>query len=80
MHPITDMTKTILKQIIGPIQQWLLEEGKCVSCGGALSAHLKGNEVESGAEVISCPCGQTYLYLPKAKLYKRLTANEYVQC
>lgn len=73
------MTKTVLKQIIGPIQQWLLEEGKCVSCGGALSSQLKGSKVESGDEVISCPCGQNYLYMPKAKLYKRLTANKYVQ-
>jgi DNA-directed RNA polymerase subunit RPC12/RpoP len=78
MHPITDMTKTVLKQIIGPIQQWLLEEGKCVSCGGALSSHLKGNGIESGTEVINCPCGQNYLYMSKAKLYKRLTANKYV--
>jgi len=73
------MTKTILKQIIGPIQQWLLEEGKCVSCGGSLAPHFKRSHVEAGAEVISCPCGQVYLYLPKAKLYKRLSANKYTK-
>ena len=77
MCPIADMTKMILEQIIGPIQQWLLERGKCVTCGESLSSFPQRTLVGSEAKVVDCPCGQTYLYLPQANLYKRLTANKY---
>lgn len=65
------------QQIVAPLQQWLLEQGRCVGCGTSLSRGKK--ETTRGGEIIACSCGESYLYLPKANLYKRLTANKYVQ-
>ncbi|HUV72332.1 MAG TPA: hypothetical protein VMW25_04930 [Clostridia bacterium] len=62
--------KTIQRQIVAPLQQWLLEQGRCVVCGQGLS---KGSrEKVSGGVVVGCSCGQQYFYLPKGKIYKRL--------
>ncbi|HUW24864.1 MAG TPA: hypothetical protein VMW04_04620 [Patescibacteria group bacterium] len=64
------------QQIVAPLQQWLLEQGRCVACGTLLSHRRK--EAVRGNEVIACSCGESYLYLPKANLFKRLTPNKYV--
>jgi DNA-directed RNA polymerase subunit RPC12/RpoP len=66
--------RSILQQIFAPVQQWLLEQGKCVACGGDLSAGER--EPIAGGEVITCPCGEQYFHLPKAQLYKRLFLEE----
>lgn len=63
------MTSRLTWQIIVPIQQWLLEQGKCLACGRKLR----------GGEVIKCPCGESYLRLPRANLLKKLTANKYAE-
>jgi len=64
------------QQIVAPLQQWLLEQGRCVGCGTLLSS--RKSETKSGGEVIACSCGESYLYLPKTHLFKRLTPNKYV--
>lgn len=69
------MISKITQQVVAPLQQWLLEQGKCLTCGEALKPEVKGSK----ATVVKCPCGETYLYLPKANLYKRLNANKYVR-
>ncbi len=70
-----EIKKLVARQIIAPIQQWLLEQGKCAVCGGELP---RGKKItgEKG-ERVTCSCGQAYLYLPEAKLYKRLARNQY---
>lgn len=68
--------QSLLEQILAPVRQWLLEEGRCMTCGGELSRGEK--KTVGGKEVISCSCGESYLYLPKANLYKRLSPNKYV--
>ncbi len=65
-----DVKKLVTRQVIAPIQQWLLEQGKCAVCGEELPAGKK-LPGEKG-ELVVCPCGKEYFYLPKAKLYKRL--------
>ena len=64
------------QQIVAPLQQWLLEQGRCVGCGSLLSP--KKNVAKPGGEVIVCACGESYFYLSKANLFKRLTPNKYV--
>jgi DNA-directed RNA polymerase subunit RPC12/RpoP len=65
---------SILQQIFLPVQQWLLEQGKCVGCGMSLADGER--EPMAGGEVITCGCGQRYFHLPKANLYKRLFVGE----
>jgi len=57
------------------LQQWLLEQGRCVVCGSFLT---KGEKKPFGTGLkIICSCNQVYFYLPLANLYKRLSQNLY---
>lgn len=62
--------QSILQQIFAPVQQWLLEQGKCAHCGQSLAKGKK--EMTREGEVVICRCGQAYFYLPQANLYKKL--------
>lgn len=61
----------MFKNIISPVQAWLLSQGRCVGCGRELP-HQKGQ----GLVKISCQCGRIYMYDPVAKKYRRATLNE----
>jgi len=69
------MISKVTQQIVAPLQQWLLEQGRCLNCGATLKPKAKN----AGATVVKCTCGETYLYLPEANLYKRLNTNKYVR-
>jgi len=61
----------MFKNMIAPVQAWLLAQGKCVGCGKLL--HKKtGN----GWVQITCDCGRIYMYDEKANRFRRATLDE----
>ncbi len=65
----------MLKNIVAPVQAWLLSKGKCVGCGAPLS---KGKKVKrkDGVQRITCKCGRIFIYNPKTKQYRRALFKE----
>lgn len=65
----------MFKNIISPVQAWLLSHGQCVGCGALLT---KGKKEKKGdnLERISCKCGRIFIYDSKAKKYRRALFEE----
>lgn len=65
----------MLKNVIAPIQVWLLSRGQCVGCGGALS---KGNKVnkDNSCDKVTCRCGRIFIYDKKTQKYRRALFSE----
>ena len=61
----------MLKNIIAPVQAWLLSQGKCVGCGRTLSKK-NGNEFSR----VDCACGRVYMYDSQSDKYRRATLDE----
>jgi len=61
----------MLKNIIAPVQAWLLSQGKCVGCGKKLPSQ-KG----SGLIRIPCECGRVYMYDSGSNIYRRADIDE----
>lgn len=49
----------MFKNVIAPVQAWLLSQGKCVGCGTPLSEG-KSKKTKFGNQ-ISCKCGRIYI-------------------
>lgn len=65
----------MLKNVIAPIQSWLLTRGQCVGCGTPLSkgTHTKHDEQ---TEKVICKCGRIFIYHQKTKKYRRALFSE----
>ncbi len=65
----------MFKNIIAPVQAWLLSRGQCVGCGMPLK---KGKRVKrkDGTEKVTCKCGRIFIYDPKTKKYRRALFEE----
>ncbi|OGG11659.1 hypothetical protein A2Z00_01600 [Candidatus Gottesmanbacteria bacterium RBG_13_45_10] len=61
----------MFKNIIAPMQAWLLSQGKCVGCGRGLEKK-KGNNLIR----VTCTCGRIYMYDAQANRYRRATLDE----
>ena len=65
----------MFKNIIAPVQAWLLSRGQCVGCGMPLEK-AKREAVGNDSEKIVCKCGRIYIYDKKAKIYRRALFEE----
>ncbi len=61
----------MFKNIIAPMQAWLLSQGKCVGCG-----RLLGKKEGKGLVQVTCDCGRVYMYDATDKKFRRATLNE----
>lgn len=61
----------MFKNIIAPMQAWLLSQGKCVGCGKVLE-----KKTGTGFIRIVCSCGRIYMYDSKANIFRRATIDE----
>ncbi|MBI3577608.1 hypothetical protein HY086_06235 [Candidatus Gottesmanbacteria bacterium] len=61
----------MFKNIVAPIQAWLISQGKCVGCGRELSKPQGKGLVRA-----TCVCGRIYMYDPAADKYRRATFEE----
>ncbi|MGB9911432.1 MAG: hypothetical protein ACPLKP_02395 [Microgenomates group bacterium] len=65
----------MFKNIIAPVQAWLLSRGQCVGCGRFL-AKGKREKRKDGTEKVTCQCGRIFIYDPKTKKYRRALFEE----
>jgi len=65
----------MFKNIIAPVQAWLLATGKCVGCGMPLSKGKK-EAGKKDLEKVICKCGRIYMYDSKTKKYRRALFEE----
>lgn len=65
----------MLKNVIAPIQAWLLSRGQCVGCGMPLSKaeHKPAGE---GQELVTCKCGRVFMYGTTTQKYRRALVEE----
>ncbi len=64
----------MIKNLISPIQAWLLSQGRCVGCGEELN---KGKSLDvRGLETVTCRCGRIFIHDSKKKSYRRALFNE----
>lgn len=61
----------MFKDMIAPMQAWLLSQGRCVGCGKPLTK--KSGKV---LERIDCVCGRVYMYDPNSNIFRRANINE----
>lgn len=65
----------MFKNVIAPIQAWLLSQGKCVGCGSQLDQG-KREKHKFGEKVVCSKCGRIYIYNSQAKKYRRALLEE----
>jgi len=65
----------MFKNLIAPVQAWLLSRSQCVGCGMPLSKGKK-SKAKGGMEKIICKCGRIFIYDKKAKKYRRALFEE----
>lgn len=65
----------MFKNVIAPIQAWLLSQGRCVGCGKELSLG-KSSSAKAGTKKITCACGRIFILDDKNKRYRRALLEE----
>lgn len=67
----------MFKNIIAPVQAWLLSRGSCVGCGTPLvEGESTPSRKVSGCQQVTCKCGRIFIYNPKTKTYRRALLDE----
>ncbi len=64
----------MFKNIISPVQAWLLANGQCVGCGTPLDKGEKSKR-KDGTHKIVCKCGRIFIQ-EKNKKYRRALFEE----
>ena len=65
----------MFKNVIAPVQAWLLSQGRCVGCGTDLST-AKPQPVDMG-EKVNCPkCGRIFIKDATSHKYRRALFEE----
>lgn len=64
----------MFKNLISPIQAWLLSQGRCVGCSEPLSKAIK-NQVR-GQTTATCKCGRIFIFDSKKCTYRRALFSE----
>jgi hypothetical protein len=65
----------MLKNVIAPIQAWLLSQGRCVADGQPLDK-AKKEKRKDGNIKLTHSCGRIYIYDSKNKKYRRALLEE----
>mgnify|MGYP001615095001 CR=1 FL=1 len=64
----------VFKNIIAPVQAWLMSQGRCVGCGRELTEAKKAKR-KDGSEAVTCECGRLFIKEKNGK-YRRALLNE----
>ncbi len=64
----------MFKNIISPMQAWLISQGKCVGCGKFLEK--KTQPATQGLVQVTCDCGRVYMYDVQANKFRRAALDE----
>lgn len=65
----------MFKNIIAPMQAWLLSQGRCVADGKPLS-ESKRDKRKDGTIKVTHSCGRIYVYDSKTDKYRRALFEE----
>jgi hypothetical protein len=65
----------MLKNVIAPIQAWLIIQGRCVADGQPL-LNSKKEKRKDGTFKITHSCGRIYIHDPKTNRYRRALLEE----
>jgi predicted nucleic acid-binding Zn-ribbon protein len=65
----------MFKNVIAPVQAWLLSRGQCVGCGMSLD-QAKKVKINSEKDKITCKCGRIFIFDTKLKKYRRALFEE----
>jgi len=65
----------MFKNVIAPVQAWLLSRGQCVGCGMPLK-NGKAVVYKSGFEKVTCKCGRIFIKDLKTGKYRRALFEE----
>lgn len=65
----------MFKNVIAPVQAWLLSRGQCVGCGMSLSKGKK-TVINDGREKIICKCGRIFIHETETNKYRRALFEE----
>jgi len=62
----------MIKNLIAPIQGWLLTQGRCVGCGEKLARGQK--QIIKNKSIITCRCGR--MFVESNNSYRRALFDE----
>jgi len=65
----------MFKNVIAPVQAWLLSRGQCVGCGMPLTK-AKTTKLKNSTQKITCKCGRIFIHDTKNKKYRRALFEE----
>jgi hypothetical protein len=65
----------MFKNIIAPVQAWLMSRGQCVGCSTPLSSGTHEKRKDN-TEKVTCKCGRIFIYDLKTKKYRRALFEE----
>ena len=65
----------MFKNVIAPIQAWLISQGRCVGCGKELKLGKSVPRKDSSLKV-TCQCGRIFIQDSKTKKYRRALLEE----
>jgi hypothetical protein len=65
----------MLKNVIAPIQAWLMSQGRCVADGQPLDDAPREKR-KDGTFKVTHTCGRIFIYDPKTKNYRRALLSE----
>lgn len=69
LHPM-------FKNIIAPIQAWLLSRNQCVGCGTPLSKGKRTPTKTGSQEKVTCKCGRIFIFDKNTQKYRRALFEE----
>ena len=64
----------MFKNLISPVQAWLISQGRCVGCGMPLSRGKK--KKVKGKTTVTCRCGRIFIHNQKKNTYRRALFDE----
>ncbi len=65
----------MFKNVIAPVQAWLLSRGQCVGCGMPLKS-AKHKKYKPNVDKVNCKCGRIFIFDTKVKKYRRALFEE----
>ena len=63
----------MFKNIIAPVQAWLISQKRCAGCGTPLNDGKKSKLSIDEEEVTCKKCGRIYIFNKQSKRYRRAT-------
>lgn len=67
----------MFKNIISPVQAWLMSQGRCVGCGNSLKNGKTVKKTSGHYQVVCKKCGRIFLKDPKTGHFRRAPIEGY---